>query len=359
MNQKVSHALRLGLTLLILVLLVIFATKVNWHDIWASIRTASRPMLLAAALVNILSIVVKGVRWWVFLRPIGATSLPLALRATFAGAGLNNVLVANGGEAARVVFVSRSAHITSAKVVATLALERLFELVGYVVLLSLAATFLDLPHTVERVKPFAIATLVAMGALLVWLLRRPDVVEAVAGPKPATWQGRLKQYGSRFVGTIAAVSSGPRFLAALLLSVLAWGLQVATYQMTARAAHFPMTTVATIAALLLVNLGFLFRLTPGNVGVFQTAYAAAAVAFGLDRNQAIAVALLIQAQQILPVTALGVLLAPEFIFKAQKRRKADAPGEIPSQSRPSPPDVALDGTPGALSNDEERRRRGV
>lgn len=343
MNQKVSHGLRLGLTLLILALLVTFATKVNWHDIWTSIRSTSRTMLLAAALVNIASIAVKAVRWWIFLRPIGADSLPLALRATFAGAGLNNVLVANGGEAARVVFVSRSAHITSAKVVATLALERLFELVGYIVLLSLAATFLDLPPTLEKAKYIAIPALVLIAVLLVWLVRRPEMIEAVAGPKPGTWQGRLKQYGSRFVGTIGSVSSGPRFIGALLLSVLAWALQVATYQMTAQAAHFPMTTVATIAALLLVNLGFLFRLTPGNVGIFQTAYATAAVAFGLDKNQAIAVALLIQAQQILPVTLLGVALAPEFIFKAQKRRTADAAGELPSESRdPSRPGSAKD-----------------
>lgn len=340
MKQTVSHALRLGLTLVILVFLVVFATKVNWHQIWDGIRSASRPLLLAAALVNIASILVKAVRWWVFLRPIGATSFSLALRATFAGAGLNNVLVANGGEAARVVFVSRSAHIPSAKVLATLALERLFELVGYFFMLSLAATFLELPPSLERVKPIAIGVLVAMCGLLVWLLKRPDVVEAVAGPKPATWQGRLKQYGSRFVGTIAQVSSGPRFIAALLLSVVAWGLQVATYQMTAQAAHFAMTPVSTIAALLAVNLGFALRATPGNVGVFQAAYAAAAVAFGLDKNEAIAVAFLIQAQQILPVTALGVALAPEFIFKAQKRRKADALGEIPSESRemPVPPD---------------------
>ncbi|MES2177747.1 MAG: lysylphosphatidylglycerol synthase transmembrane domain-containing protein [Gemmatimonadota bacterium] len=333
MTQNVSRALRIGLSLVILVFLVIFATKVNWHQIWAGMRSASRTMLLAAALVNILSIVTKAVRWWVFLRPIGATSLALAMRATFAGAGLNNVLVANGGEAARVVFVSRSAHIPSAKVLATLALERLFELVGYFFMLSLAATFLELPPSLEKVKPVAIAILVGMCALLVWLLKRPDVVEAVAGPKPVTWQGRLKEYGSRFVGTIGAVSSGPRFIAALALSVLAWGLQVATYQMTAQAAHFPMTTVSTIAALLAVNLGFALRATPGNVGLFQAAYAAAAVAFGLDKNEAIAVAFLIQAQQILPVTLLGVSLAPEFIFKSQKRRKDDAAGEIPSTDR--------------------------
>jgi uncharacterized protein (TIRG00374 family) len=333
MNPSVSRALRLGLTGLILVMLVLFARRVNWHDTWMTMRSASLPLLLAAAAVNIASIVVKAVRWWVFLRPIGAASLPLAMRATFAGAGLNNVLVANGGEAARVVFVARAAHVPSAKVLATLALERLFELVGYVVLLSLAATFLQLPHSIERVKPFAIAALVAMIALLTWLLRRPDVVESVAVPKPQNWRGRVRAYGSRFVQTIGQVSSGPRFIAALLLSVGAWALQVATYQLTAQAAHLPMTTVATIAALLAVNLGFALRATPGNVGLFQAAYAATAAAFGMDQNQAIAVAFLIQAQQILPVTLIGIALAPEFIFKKAKRRETDVPGDIPSESR--------------------------
>ena len=181
MKPVVARTLRLGLTGLILVMLVLFARKVNWHDTWRTMQSASLPLLIGAALLNLVSIVVKGVRWWVFLRPIGATSLALALRATFAGAGLNNVLVANGGEAARVVFVARAAHVPSAKVLATLALERLFELVGYVVLLSLAATFLQLPSSLERVKPFAVVVLIAMVGLLVWLLRRPDVVETTVG----------------------------------------------------------------------------------------------------------------------------------------------------------------------------------
>jgi uncharacterized protein (TIRG00374 family) len=335
MKRALKHTLRLGLTALILAMLVLFARRVNWEATWAGISSASIPLLVAAALLNIASIVVKAIRWWVFLRSVGATSFWLALKATFAGAGLNNVLVANGGEAARVVFVARSAHIPSATVLATLALERLFELVGYVTLLSLAVTFLEVPPNLQRVKPFAIATLVLMLALLVWLLRRPDVVIEPTGPAASTWQGHLKAYFARLGRTIGAVSNLPRFGAALVLSVAAWALQVATYQVTARAAHFPMTTVATIAALLAVNLGFALRATPGNVGLFQAAYAATAVAFGLDRDQAIAVAFLIQAQQILPVTLLGIALAPEFIFKARKRRRDDVPGEIPSRSRPA------------------------
>jgi uncharacterized protein (TIRG00374 family) len=333
MKPATSRFVRIGVTVLIVVLLILFARKVNWHDTWRTMESASMPVLLIAAAVNLASIIVKGVRWWVFLRPVGARSLPLALRATFAGAGLNNVLVANGGEAARVVFVARSAHVPSARVLATLALERLFELVGYVVLLSLAASFLTLPGSLERVKPFAILVLVAMGALLVWLLRRPDVVETAAGPRPATWHGRLREYGARFVRTIGQVSSGPRFLSALLLSVIAWALQVATYHLTAQSAHLPITVVGTVAALLAVNLGFALRATPGNVGVFQAAYAATAAAFGLDYDKAVAVAFLIQAQQIIPVTLLGVALAPEFIFGKSKRRSTDPAGEIPSSSR--------------------------
>ncbi|HZI41807.1 MAG TPA: lysylphosphatidylglycerol synthase domain-containing protein, partial [Gemmatimonadaceae bacterium] len=130
MKRHLTRALRLTVTVIIVAMLVIFATKVNWHATWQAIENSSLSLLLAAALVNLLSLGLKGVRWWVFLRPIGVTSLWLALRATFAGAGLNNVLVANSGEAARVIFVSRSAHVTSAKVLATLALERLFELIG-------------------------------------------------------------------------------------------------------------------------------------------------------------------------------------------------------------------------------------
>ena len=49
MKPTVSRAIRLGLTLVILAFLIIFATKVDWHAIGRGMRDASRPMLFAAA----------------------------------------------------------------------------------------------------------------------------------------------------------------------------------------------------------------------------------------------------------------------------------------------------------------------
>ena len=325
MKKAASRIMRLALSLIIIVALVLFARKVNWHTTWQSITDANRTILLIAATVNLLSLALKAVRWWIFLRPVGATSLWMAIKATFAGAGLNNILVANGGEAARVVFVARAAHVKSAKILATLALERMFELIGYIILLALSVSFLELPPALTRAKPVAWIALAGVTVLLVYLVRRPERAEVVA-PAAIGWRSRVAVYMKHFLHTIGGISTGPRFTTAILLSVGIWAMQVWTYSLTARAAHFNLPLVGTVAAILAVNLGFAVRATPGNVGVFQAMYALTAVGFGMDGDQAIAVAFLIQTQQIIPVTLLGVVLAPEFLFKRKRITRAEDEG---------------------------------
>jgi uncharacterized protein (TIRG00374 family) len=332
MKKATSRLLRFALTGAIIVALVLFARKVNWHTTWHSIADANRRDLALAALVNLLSLALKGVRWWIFLRPVGSPSLWLAIKATFAGAGLNNILVASGGEAARVVFVSRAAHVQSAKVLATLALERLFEFVGYVVMLALSVSFLELPPTLSRFRPVAWLALAGVTVLMIYLIRRPEAVDDLVVAPGTTWHGRLGNYFKHFGRTIGGISTGPRFAVALVLSVGIWAMQVWTYSLTARSAHFNISLVGTVAAILAVNLGFALRATPGNVGGFQVMYALTAVAFGMDKDQAVAVAFLIQAQQIIPITLLGVAMAPEFIFKRKKTVRASDEG-FPVDSR--------------------------
>jgi uncharacterized membrane protein YbhN (UPF0104 family) len=221
--------------------------------------------------------------------------------------------------------VARAAHVKSAKILATLALERMFELIGYVVLLALSVSFLELPAALTRTRPIAWIALAGIAVLLVYLVRRPERAEVIA-PPTLGWRSRAAAYMRHFLHTIGGISTGPRFTTAILLSVGIWAMQVWTYSLTARAAHFNLPLVGTVAAILAVNLGFAVRATPGNVGVFQAMYALIAVGFGMPKDQAIAVAFLIQTQQIIPVTLLGIALAPEFLFKRKKITRAEDEG---------------------------------
>ncbi len=323
MNKSVSRALRWALTAAIVAFLIIFARTIDWTAAWTSIRSASLPLLAAAIGVNLLTIVIKAVRWWLFLRPAGSPSLPLALRATIAGAGLNNVLVANGGDAARVVFVSRATDIPSSTVLATVALERLFDPVGFVILLVFGVMVFSLPPSLEKWHLPAEIALALIAVLLTWFVYASRHVKPAHVPErretPRSLVGRVRVYLVGFAASTRSLTSGPRFVGALVLSMLSWAGQFATFQLAASAAHVAIPPAGSLAALLAINLGLLIRATPGNVGFFQFVFALAVEPFGIARNDAIAVSLLIQTLQIIPVTLLGVALAPEFIFTRKKK----------------------------------------
>lgn len=327
MNHRVARGLRWVITAAIVAFLVIFARTIDWAAAWSSIRHASMPLLVAAVAINFFSIVIKGVRWWLFLRPAGSPSLPLALRATIAGAGLNNVLVANGGDAARVVFVSRATGVPSSTVLATLALERLFDPVGFVILLVYGVVRFELPHALEKWRIPAELLLVVIAGLLIWFVYHAKEIKPGHVPerraKPRTLIARVRAYLSGFASSARSLASGPRFLGALILSMLSWAGQFATFALAAAAAHVTMPYAGSLACLLAINLGLLIRATPGNVGFFQFVYALTAEQFGVPRNDAIAVSLLIQTLQILPMTLLGIVLAPEFIFKRSAKKQIE------------------------------------
>ena len=317
-----GRALRWALTAAIVVLLVMFGRTIDWRLTWSSIRNAEPWLLTLAVLLNLVSVVVKGVRWWIFLVPVSRAPLGLVMRATIAGAGLNDVLVANGGDVARGVFVARSASTPAATVVATLAVERLFDVVCYVLFLAFAGLFLPLPEPLEVWTYPAGFALVALIAFLIYLVKAPTT----PSPDAATTErsgnaliSRVRKQVTDFAAAVRLVSNAPRFAGALALSLISWLTQLYCYHFAALAAGLPISQTGSLACLLAVNLGLIVRATPANVGFFQFVYALTAASFGLPKAQAVGVAFLIQASQAIPVTLLGMALVPEFVFDRKTR----------------------------------------
>jgi uncharacterized protein (TIRG00374 family) len=319
-----KHALRGIFTVAMLVAVVLYGRTIDWGTAWAAIRSASWPILLLATLANFITLAAKAVTWWIFLRPVGVPSLSLAVKATVAGAGLNNILVANSGDAARVVFVTRASGAPSAAVLAALALERLFDLIGYIVLMAGAAYLLPMPHEVERWRFAAVGVLLGIAVLFGVLLKRSPEI-AVATVYPSTLVGRVRTYLDRFMGSVRHILTVQRISLAMLLSLVNWAAQIATYHLVAVAAHFPISIAGSVATLITANVGFLVRATPGNVGVFQVVYGVTAQALGLDKASAVAVALLLQLIQNLPVTLLAIAVAPDLLLNWRDKRVTAAP----------------------------------
>lgn len=304
----------------LLALLVLLARRLEWSGILRAITAASPPLLAAATLLNLVSLVLKGLAWWLFLRTDGTVRLGVVMRATFAGAALSNLVPWNAGDAARVMFVARATSAHATRVLAALALERVAGIVAGLVLLAVASWLIPLPHRVAYFGDAALVVMALVGFLL-WRLRtHRSGATGAAGDPPPTWLARHARSARAMLQTLRSALATPRFRVAVALEMASWGLQLATYHLEARSLALPVTLGATCVLLLAVNLGFIVRLTPGSIGVFQLAYAATAVALGVPREPAVAAALLLQAIQVVPVTLLGIALTPEFLRAGGRAR---------------------------------------
>jgi uncharacterized membrane protein YbhN (UPF0104 family) len=299
----------------VIALMLFAARHVDWHAAGQTLARASWPPLIAAVAINLVSIALRGVRWWIFLRRVGPVPLSTAMRGALVGSGFNNLLIANGGDATRAVLVTRSTGIEAASVIATLALDRMFDPICFGLLL-LAGTFIvPLPAQLPAARPIVIVLLVAVSALLA-LLSRGKPSSGIPAGAANGWREKVR----RFRNQIWTLSTARRFAMALLVSVGVWLLQLATFALAARSVAIGLPIAGSVAAMLLTNAGLILRATPGNVGFFQFAYAVAASRFGVATAPAVAAALLLQLIQIVPTTLLAIALAPRMLRRADLDR---------------------------------------
>jgi len=143
----------------------------------------------------------------------------------------------------------------------------------------------------------------AMAALLVTLL-------AVARRPRRTRDGRpsLRDIADRLHAGVAPLRCGRTMTASLASAVLTRLLDVAAALMILAGLGMPVSPPLAVFSLLLVEVSNVLPTAPGQLGSFDAAVLTAAAGF-VPGEQAVAFALLLHAQQIVPQAVAGAVVA--------------------------------------------------
>jgi uncharacterized protein (TIRG00374 family) len=299
------------LTLCVVLAIVWFAGRLtDWHSVITSIGSASLPLVILAACATFLSTLIKGARWWLFLRRSADLGVGYVVRLTIAGTGLNSVLLANSGDIMRVGVASRASRISVIEILGSLAADKLVEVVAFCTfaIAALSLQPLDVfPHSTV-VLPFAFVTILVLASLIAQVNPRSNSVAAAA----RSWRGYLwkgPQAIAKFVADARSRLRGRDAALGYVLSLASWLAQIVTYAIGARAVGIHLPLMTTVLAVVLVNIAGVLRLIPGNLGVFQAMYALAVVPNGVSRGPAVAAAALIQSVQLVSAIIAGLSVA--------------------------------------------------
>jgi len=297
---------RLRLLLLVAVLIAT-AAAVARSDPAAIVRALaamSWRWAAIAAVVNLIGIVIDAARLRVIVRAVGRLTMGNALRAQLMGIVGNVLFPFKLGEGARAFVLTQRHQLPIATALAMVVLDRVIDALVLPLFVIVASVVLPLPASVLRFRTWMMLALSAATALGIVIGRRLAHRHA-AGTVPDAVGGTL----DRIVTGMTVLGHRRRIAATIAASLASWIARALILWCMFRAFGLPLPVSAAVSVLVIVNLGIAVVATPGNLGTFELATAAALAVWGVPSETALSVGITTHVVEIVPPVFLGLLVS--------------------------------------------------
>jgi glycosyltransferase 2 family protein len=247
----------------------------------------------------------------------------------------NTALPARLGEIVRAFALSRSEKISPVRVLSTILVEKILDVMTIVIFLVALLPFVDIPNEIRG--PALVLGLGVVGAfvtcILMAIFRQPAerLIALVLRPIPAKFREKLLGFASEVLDALTVLLNVKLSFNLWAQSFLIWTLVMLNYMLVAFALNIPLTFEMAALVTIALNLGMAVPSAPGYIGVFEALVKLALIGFfpGQD-SLVLTYGLVLHVLGFLPVVALGMYYsAREGISLSSKVDKkalaADAP----------------------------------
>jgi len=258
--------------------LVVLAWRVDW-GVFAHDFLQARPALLVLAVPFIVATYASfTLRWRVLLGSERAPSLFRVGCILMTGYFANAVLPLRAGDALRVALLRNRYGHPVARVVGSIVLERLLDVITLLAFGAVLAAFASLPEKI--VGPLRGTAVVAFIGILIILMIvvRASWIAAVLERSLTRINTRLAASSARhlhhFVDVIRLVTRGDRqsntrLAGAILLSAIGWGTFAIAMMLCTAAFQVHPAFTGGLLLTVMTNLGSAIPASPGSLGVYH------------------------------------------------------------------------------------------
>ena len=260
--------------------------------------------ILAMLVFQVADVLLRGFRWQRLLHPIKAIAYLRVLEYLLIGYLANNILPARLGELVRSHYAGEREGFSRATALGTVVVERVVDIA---VVVSIASVAIFVLHIRGLVASAVLIGLSLTGLLAVALafgiaahrLPGADRIRTLAERFP-----RFAELARRLRGGLAVIRS-PRVLAeCVVISLAAWGMTVLAVLCAAQSLGLELTTAQASLLAAGTALAAAIPAGPSNLGTYDLAAVEILAAFGVDRSQGLAVALIAHSSVVV-ITSLG------------------------------------------------------
>ena len=316
-----------------LVVLVAAVTLVATHLGRADLARALTQLRLGyigviVLVLSPLAVLLRALRWRSLVPAADRAPLGAYAGAYLVGVLANTILLGRFGDLVKARFICRPG-LAYSRSLSVVAIDRLLE--GLALLLVFAAVLLEtpLPAWASRLASVAgLASLVTLIALRTLFDCREGflrVMKRGLARLPASIRGRSLGVLEPLLAGCEALSSFRRVTVAIAYAFAVWGVEIAAVALLLRALSVPAPwLLAAIVLVVVLNFGMLVPTSPGSVGVYQWLCVFALSLWGVGRQLALALGIVMQTVLFVPLYLAGLVWLVGATRSKSGKARADA-----------------------------------
>lgn len=303
---------------------IIIGSALGAAALWLSLRgvdtaelglalAETDPVLGLAALTSTIGALLAVVaRWKALFGPDSARlTFGVLFRSMVVGQALNILVPIRLGEIARLYGVARHTRVPAGRVLASLALEKVFELGTFGTAAALAAAWMAVPGNLPGRGTTRVALAGAALVLFVVFSRfGPPVAGFLAGRLtwlPGAIRRRLESLSHDFAAGLRALDHPAAWMSVLVTSIVSMALAAGANYLLFRAMGLTLPIHAALVLLLVLQVGSVPPSLPGRIGVFNYLTVLTLGFYGVDRATALGYSVVLYAIAYLPKVLLGAV----------------------------------------------------
>jgi uncharacterized protein (TIRG00374 family) len=294
-----------------LALLILSIQGIHWGNLVTGIRSANLGWLALAISSVLLGLFLKVWRWAIFVKNYTIKSSRARLySAYFVGQAANIILPLRGGELLRMGYFAGEPKILP-EIAATIVLEKYLDLLALTVCGILVSFKFSLDNIFNLRGLLLPLTSMMTLLLLAAILFGPAAWGKIRAGKRLPQ--RLIDWLDRWVQASQWLRNPKQVFTGVWLTILIWGVMWLTNLLLFKSLGLSLGGTAAGLVLILVYVGLLPALMPGNIGPFYFFARLALVPFGIIHDQAFVFAVVLHAIVTLPPLlggVIGLLLRP-------------------------------------------------
>lgn len=278
---------------------------------------------------DVISYLVQALRWKFLLTPFARVRLTRTTRAVFAGLFANLVFPLRPGEFLRSYLISNQEEITLGRVLGSVGVERLIDLVIATASLGVVSLFVELPQRFKRAADILGIVTLALVAIIVALILYLEFKLGANQEIPTSKTHIPGKILSALTG-LHAMGTAPSFYPAVLTSMAMPVFQVLALWAMVRSYGLGLSFMACVVVLLVINLGVSLPNAPANVGSYQFFCVLGVSVFGVEKTTAAGFSFFAWFALTVPFIFLGfaALVQSGMTLRTMRERVSGISGEV-------------------------------